>query len=134
VQPIFDPEPSGSFTQAGIPSDDFELPPRTRNDVVHPADPRGLASRTREPAILRGLPDHPSLHASPVEDHELEHALEALDVDLDDLSIPHAATQLQRLTSPERSRTIPLTRPAPPSPPRAQSHDDDEVIIDFDDD
>jgi len=39
------------------------------------------------------------------EDHELEHALEALDVDLDDLSIPHAATELARGISASRRRS-----------------------------
>ncbi len=135
VQPIFDPEPSGSFTLAGIPDDDFELPPRTHNEPAPLRPPRDP-----EPVILRGLPDHPSLHAAPVEDHELEHALDALDVDLDDLSIPHAATQLQRGAELDKLRPTTASRPAPraATPPRGHrldaDDDDDEVIIDFEDD
>jgi len=105
VQPIFEPDPSSSFTLAGVPSDSIDL------DVtpapIEPARParRPAAASRPEPAVLRSAPL--SLHEAPVEDHELEHALEALDVDLDDLSIPHAATQLQR--DPSRPTAAPRT-------------------------
>lgn len=105
VQPIFEPEPSSSYTLAGIPSNDFELP-------VRPS-PRPA------PAALLG--------DAPVEDHELEHALEALDVELDDLSIPHAATELQR--DSDKSRPTAALRPSALRRP-----EDDEVEIDFEDD
>ncbi|HEX3762297.1 MAG TPA: hypothetical protein VHW23_26530, partial [Kofleriaceae bacterium] len=106
VRPIFDPDPSSSFTLAGIPSDSIDLdPPSSRAQPIEPPRP------VRRHAPL-------SLHEAPVEDDELEHALEALDVDLDDLSIPHASTQLQR----DASRPIPGLRapqPTPAPPPRA---------------
>jgi len=95
VRPIFDPDPSSSFTLAGIPSDSIEL------DAPPPIEPPRPARRH--------LPL--SLHEAPVADDELEHALEALDVDLDDLAIPHAATQLQL----DRSRPVPGLRSAPPA-------------------
>ena len=111
VRPIFDPDPSSSFTLAGIPSDsiDLEPPSQRRAEPIEPPRP------ARRPGPL-------TLHEAPVEDHELEHALEALDVDLDDLAIPHAATQLQR----ERSRPVaahpPSRAPAPaPAPPARAS-------------
>jgi hypothetical protein len=106
VRPIFDPDPSSSFTLAGIPSDSIDLdPPSPRAQPIEPPKP------VRRHAPL-------SLHEAPVDDDELEHALEALDVDLDDLSIPHAATQLQR----DPSRAVPGLRGPQPTPapqPRA---------------
>lgn len=100
VQPIFEPEPSSSFTLAAIPSDSLDLegfpalPPEPRARAARPpvAEPRPAPAILRRPA--------PSLHGGPVEDHELEHALEALDVDLDDLSGSQATSQLPR----DRSR------------------------------
>jgi hypothetical protein len=103
----------------------------------------------KQPSTLRNSPFLPSLLDSPVEDHELESALEALDVDLDDLAIPHAATELQRDHDPNRARPVPTIRPAshslgpqplsrPPQPagrsgaPRVTT--EDGVLIDFDDD
>ena len=110
VQPIFEPEASSSFTLAAMPSEalDLDAPLPSRGEVGEPA---GRARRPSgphrpEPAVLRGPPR--SLHEAPVEDYELEHALEALDVDLDDLSIPHAATELQR----DRSYPTVAVRPA----------------------
>jgi hypothetical protein len=113
VQPIFELETSNSFTLAGVLTDSLDLDaPSSSIQPVHAA---------REPAILRAPPaaQHPrpaklspSLYDSPVEDHELEHALEALDVDLDDLSIPHADTHLQRGLGPSTTRQSPVIRPA----------------------
>ncbi|HEX3480200.1 MAG TPA: hypothetical protein VHT91_34520 [Kofleriaceae bacterium] len=104
VRPIFDPDPSSSVTLAGVPSDSI--------DVDIPAPRRAEPSEPPRP-VRRHAPL--SLHEAPVEDHELEHALEALDVDLDDLAIPHAATQLQR----EPSRPMPQVRSQPASRPPA---------------
>jgi len=106
VQPIFEQEQSTSYTLAGLPLDSIDigadlggLPPARRGL------PR-LASVRPEPALLR----HPPLTlGAQVDDHELEHALEALDVDLDDLASPHAATQLAR----DASRPIVPERPEP---------------------
>ena len=147
VQPIFEPEASSSFTLAGIPSDDFELPPRPQPRETPRPQPRETprpqpretprpgrepARATREPAVPRAAAKLPSLHESPVEDHELEHALEALDVDLDDLSIPHAATQLQRDT--DKSRPTVAIRPSALRTPAPAPPAEDEVVIDFEDD
>jgi hypothetical protein len=110
VQPIFDPDPSSSFTIAGIPSDsiDLDAPPLMLGDAAGSgrAGRRSPGASRPEPAIGRRAPR--SLHEGPVEDHELEHALEALDVDLDDLAVPHAAPRLSR----DRARPTPAIRPA----------------------
>ena len=77
-----------------------------------------------EPARL-GLPVAPAYRQEPRQNtDELENALEALDVDLDDLSIPHARTELPQPTIP------PLTKPAP----KKRANTDDGVLINFDDD
>jgi hypothetical protein len=119
VRPIFDPDPSSSVTLAGVPSDsiDVDIPAPRRAGPSEPPRPvrRPEPPEPSEPPrpVRRHAPL--SLHEAPVEDHELEHALEALDVDLDDLAIPHAATQLQR----EPSRPMPQVRSQPASRPPA---------------
>jgi hypothetical protein len=99
-----------------------------------------------------GIPPLPAVPGNVEEDYDLETALEALDVDLDDLSIPHAATELNRgIPQPRSPIGQPLIRPpthltpAPESTtsrsraptqgrlPRA-STDGDGILIDFDDD
>jgi hypothetical protein len=98
-----------------------------------------------------------------MEDHELEHALEALDADLEDLSIPQVAPQLPYHPDPTTSRPTQMLRPVAPAQPRGRASvptpssaarqvspappgsgrapparpptdDDDEVVIEFDDD
>jgi hypothetical protein len=112
VRPIFDPDPSSSVTLAGVPSDsiDVDIPAPRRPG---PSEPPRPAHRAEPIAPPRPARRHAplSLHEAPVEDHELEHALEALDVDLDDLAIPHAAPQRQR----EPSRPTPQVRSQPAS-------------------
>lgn len=110
-----------------------------------PARPSASPSPARpEPSILRSPPASSSAPASSGEDFELEEALDALDVDLDDLSIPHASTELHREGA--KSQRIP-GRPTirPPGPPRAnesraaapsspkRAPSEDGVLIDFDD-
>jgi len=154
VAPIFDADSSSSFTLAGVPSDSLDLEiPAAEPPPVEP--PRRTKPQTgpmrKQPNTLRNSPFLPSLLDSPVEDHELESALEALDVDLDDLAIPHAATELQRDHDPNRARPVQTIRPASHSlaPQHARSTQpaapagrtgaprvttEDGVIIDFDDD
>ena len=92
-----------------------------------------------EPYLHRGPP--PGTRA--VEEVDLESALEALDVDLDDLSMPHASTELARsprpgsqnpgaarVVTPAASNRAP--RPSSSRPIRATT--DDGVLIDFEDD
>jgi hypothetical protein len=113
VQPIFEPEPSSSITMAGELSESFDLDIPSSYPV--PAAP---PRPSHEPAVRRAAPAPtalPSLYDSPVEDFELEHALEALDVDLDDLSIPHAATELQRGAIPQAARQRAAARGARPA-------------------
>jgi hypothetical protein len=127
VQPIFEPETSNSFTLAGVLTDslDLDAPSSSVQSIptaAMPAEPAFLRDPPRPASRPRAAKLSPSLYDTPVEDHELEHALEALDVDLDDLSIPHAATHLQRGSS--TSRPGPVIRPAgqtraPPSGTRA---------------
>jgi hypothetical protein len=128
VEPILEPEPtSSSFTLAGTPSEalDLEIPaplpaPPPFVEPRRPARTPSMPIR-KQPSTLRNSPFLPSLLDTPVEDHELESALEALDVDLDDLAIPHAATELQRDHDPNRPRPTTTIRPAPhsrgPQPP-----------------
>jgi hypothetical protein len=101
VRPIFEPDSSSSVTLAGPPSDPLEL-------EIEPPAP---APAPRAPEPRRA--NRPSLYDTPVQDHELEHALEALDVDLDDLAIPHAATELQRDLGAAKARA--KSRSAPPA-------------------
>jgi len=65
--------------------------------------------------MLRGSPP-PAFHDAPVEEHELENALEALDVSLEDLAIPRAVPE--PLPRRERSRSHPnvVSRQAPQAP------------------
>jgi len=165
VQPIFDDEPSGTFTLAANPADSAEL---DFLSLLRP-DP-GVATRPLkkkpagsppEPAILREEP-RASLYDSPVQDFELESALEALDIDLDGLSARNAAAQRPPPGDAARSRPTPMIRQPTPTPahlrapaptpavrqtgpvahakhppgrsPRARVPTDDGVVIDFDDD
>ena len=143
VVPIFEPESSNSFTLAGVLQDSLDLDAPS-SSMQPMAAPEPEISRTR-PAAQRARPakEAPSLYDSPVEDHELEHALEALDVDLDDLSIPHADTHLQRglgpsTLRPSRASQGPVIRPASatrsPSSGRvvaSRPPSDDDVAIEF---
>ena len=73
----------------------------------------------------------------PRSDHDLESALEALDVDLDDLSVPHVTANPTSSTRSKAPSPVPALAKTPSSPhrqpraPRASS--DDGVLIDFDD-
>jgi len=98
VQPIFELEQSTSYTLAGIPSDSIDLDP---------------------PPVVRGTPP-PTLRPVPVEDSELEHALEALDVDLDDLSIPHGALPAEPSLPPISGLRPSKLRPTPAIRPAAE--------------
>src|SRR4029079_5429509 len=107
--------PSSPAPVRGTPSS----PPPVRAPPAPPAaaDPRQPARTPwgpirKQPSTLRNSPFLPSLLDSPVEDHELESALEALDVDLDDLAIPHAATELLRDHDPNPPRPVQTIRPA----------------------
>ena len=140
------PEPRPTVRPEPRPSPYPEPRSAARPEPRASQRPEPRASQRPEPAMLRHSPL--SLHDGPVEDYELEHALEALDVDLDDLSIPHAATQLQRDASrpsaaPQPRATVATPsrpiRPSAASPgsgrvsaPRAPS--EGSIDIDFDDD
>jgi len=145
VVPIFEPESSNSFTLAGVLQDslDLDAPSSSMQPMAGYPEPEIL--RSPPAAQRRAVKLSPSLYDSPVEDHELEHALEALDVDLDDLSIPHADTHLQRGLGPSPLRASrassqgPMIRPAsaaPSSPPSrrvvaSRPPSDDDVAIEF---
>jgi hypothetical protein len=115
VQPIFDSEGSNSYTLASMPdSDDLDFPPLGRRQ---PAG-KQPAAKHPEPAMLRGSPPEPQqLHDARVEDHELENALGALDVSLDDLSIPRAAPEPLPHREPAKSRPNVVRRQVPPASP-----------------
>jgi Tfp pilus assembly protein PilZ len=97
VRPIFDLESTDSYTLAGVPTDslDLDTPPPKLSPVPVSREPVLVSPPAA--AALR-----PSLYDSPVEDFELEHALEALDVDLDDLAIPHAPSAPHAVTEVSR--------------------------------
>jgi hypothetical protein len=118
MSPMYDGE-SSSFTIAGdaSPADlDFDaphaaFPPLHEFDQSDVIDPAKLPRQNTD---------------------DLENALEALDVDLDDLSIPHARTELPGSTIPPPTRSTRQQPPQPKKPARAST--DDGVLIDFDDD
>ncbi|MCW5805553.1 MAG: hypothetical protein KIT31_24500, partial [Deltaproteobacteria bacterium] len=157
--------PDAAFTKIPTgepgPSDSAEF------DAAHAAftpiasgrkPPPGLVPN--EPRILRpsgGASDFDRPTARPdrgaprtADELDLESALEALDVDLDDLSVPHASTELVRdsgnLARPSGRVAIrsskpgakynPAPAPAPtPAPTPRRAHSDDEgILIDFDND
>jgi len=144
VQPIFETESSNSFTLAGVLSDSLDLDAPSSSMQPMAAYPEPELQRTPPAAQRRPAKASPSLYDSPVEDHELEHALEALDVDLDDLSIPHADTHLQRGLGPSPLRSSrssnqgsmirPSTVTRTTSPVRvvaSRPPSDDDVAIEF---
>ena len=124
----------GSYTAAETPRPSApELEFEARHADFPPLPELDESDVISLPAELRrgGRPGPPARAESP--DLDLETALEALDVDLDDLSIPHAATELYRdgpqpprgVARPLRSassvaaqRTMP-TQPTVPASPRA---------------
>jgi hypothetical protein len=100
VQPIFDSESTGSYTLAGAPPpSDLDLGPVIRD--------RAAPRPTKLPPPSRGPAQLPPLYGGAVEDDELENALEALDVDLDDLAIPQAPPVVRRATPPPAARSGP---------------------------
>jgi hypothetical protein len=152
-------EPMNEFTLGGdIPADEFDsphadfnkpsayaraapvatdFPPLSKFDEsdIHAPAPE------REPRFLRPTTEAPPPRKD--DGYDLETALEALDVDLDDLAIPHAKTE-RVPTIPPASRTrqpsqrVPVQRAgtsgrvATRVPQRPTT--DDGVLIDFDDD
>jgi hypothetical protein len=122
IQPIFDDEPSSTFTLAANPAESAEL---DFLSLLRP-DP-GVATRPLkkkppvsplEPAILREEP-RPSLYDSPVEDFELESALEALDIDLEDLSARNPAARRPNHGDVARSRPAQVIGQPSPAHPRS---------------
>ncbi len=117
VQPIFDPEGSNSYTLASMPSDsdalDFPLLGRPQPAARSPRHPP--AGRPPEPVMLRGSPP-PAFQEAPVEDDELENALEALDVSLDDVSIPRPVPEPLPHREPSKSHPNVVSRQAHQAP------------------
>ncbi|HEY4182884.1 MAG TPA: hypothetical protein VGM90_38940 [Kofleriaceae bacterium] len=132
---------------------DSNFPPLHRfdqSDVIHvPPEPQVLTSRSRTPT--RGGTPAPRAASQPqraqrVESYDLENALEALDVDLDDLSVeedvaPPPVLHKRRPSTPSQAMPAQTPRDRGPSrqmpvpthvPKRATT--DDGVLIDFDDD
>ena len=122
VKPIFDEdELSSSFTLAASPSESGEL---DFLSLLRP-DP-GVATRPlkkkpgdspAEPAILRDEP-RPRPARPPIGDDELESALEALDVDLDDLSTRNAVSRPPPRSEPARAHPHQVVRQPAPTPAR----------------
>jgi len=135
MRPIYENESESYTLEGGFQdpaADDFDSPhaglgthsaepyPGPRfddSDVIAVPIERPRNERS-EPA--RVVPYRPPARDEDEDDAELEHALEALDVDIDDLSETHERPPLQR---PEREAR-PVRRPPT----------DDGIVIDFDDD
>ncbi|MEO8707346.1 MAG: hypothetical protein ABI867_45380, partial [Kofleriaceae bacterium] len=155
-QPIFEDQGSVSYTLAGEPSPaeslEFDAPHAgfanqfDQSDVIDIGQDQVRANRRSddEPQVLRAPPPGKSRTRD-----DLESALEALDVDLDDLSIPHASTELVRDTGGSERGPRPTIRPPsssqqarqPARRAKRQSDSDrpsrpvsdDGIMIDFDD-
>ena len=129
VVPMYETE-SSSFTIAGdsSPADlEFDAP-HAAFPPLHEFD----QSDVIEPAKL-GLPMARPYRNEPRQNtDDLENALEALDVDLDDLAMPHARTELPHPTQPPQNKPAKAVKKPPGKPKRANT--DDGVLIDFDDD
>ncbi len=151
---VFDAPHTGFGGHRAYEDDEDEIDPDfprphsfDQSDVsVTPAPPR--RSPARDPYVLRAPAPVTAPAPAPGDDgYDLETALEALDVDLDDLSVPHdrpSADPLPRAPSVAPRARAPSSRP--PSQQRAQSRSsgshkiptrattDDGVLIQFDDD
>ena len=152
---VFDAPHTGFGGHRAYEDDEDEIDPDfprphsfDQSDVsVTPAPPR-RSPQARDPYVLRAPAPVTAPVAAPGDDgYDLETALEALDVDLDDLSVPHerpSADPLPRAPSVMPRSRAPSSRP--PSQQRAQSRSsaslkiptrpttDDGVLIQFDDD
>lgn len=128
VMPVYENE-SASFTIAGDAGSadlDFDAP-HAAFPPLHEFD----QSDVIEPAKL-GLPSPRPYRNEPRQNtDDLENALEALDVDLDDLAMPHARTELPHPTQPPHNKPA---RAVKKPQPTKRANTDDGVLIDFDDD
>ncbi|MFN0245946.1 MAG: hypothetical protein ACKV2T_03495 [Kofleriaceae bacterium] len=152
-------EPMSEFALSGdIPADEFDSPHADFNKpspyaraapVVSGFPPRSAFDDSdvhapapeREPRFLRSQQHTGSPPRKGEDGYDLETALEALDVDLDDLAIPHAKTERVPTIPPtNRARTssgrVPAQRASTSGrvPARVRPTTDDGVLIDFDDD
>lgn len=116
-------------------SDDFDEPHDLR--VVPRASYARGGSPPRDPADEFDS-HHAGFAPSHAPDAELESALDALDVEHDDVGMTHASTELNRGgTAPTRVAGRPAIRPGVASPPPgrgSRARSDDAVRLDFDDD
>jgi hypothetical protein len=148
--------PAPALEELEAPISGFVPPGRfDQSDViplVAPAAGRTKRSTMSGPPPNVGWDEPPNQWKTPPppasDEIDLESALEALDVDLDDLSthapVPHAPTELARGDSPQRRATIrPPSQHQVPNEKRSQriprgraprASTEDGVLIDFDDD
>ena len=134
----FDDDLDGQYTIAGdlpLSTLDFETPPaELAASSFARAEPLHASLRTFDESDVGAEPiplDLPMRRASPArrepppaadDGYDLETALEALDVDLDDLSIPHAKTERPGPTA-SSLRVPPRPRAARAGLPRATTED-----------
>ena len=125
MSPINDYESESGFTIAGnlsVDSIDFDAPPIEQPPRFPPlrafdsSDVSTPFTRAEPPRRAKPQP------AAAAESYDLESALEDLDVDLDDLSIPVAAVPQPTSSRPPRAERV--------VPKRAET----DIPIDFDDD
>ena len=146
---VFDAPHTGFGGHRAYEDDEDEIDPHfprphsfDQSDVAVTAAPQRRGAPARDPYVLRA----PAAATAPQpgdDGYDLETALEALDVDLDDLSVPHERPSADPLPRAPSMARAPSARP--PSQQRAQSRSgslkiptrpttDDGVLIQFDDD
>jgi len=128
-----DYDSESAFTHAGV------LPPATLDFDAPPVEPPGAfqpmhafdASDVSAPVpkMLAHPPGRAGKPAAAADSYDLETALEALDVDLDDLSIPHAKQEPDPPPAP-RARRVSRVKPKRALPGRIET----DIPINFDDD
>jgi hypothetical protein len=151
---VFDAPHTGFGGHRAYEDDEDEIDPHfprphsfDQSDVAVSAVPQRRGVPARDPHVLRAPAKVAAAPGPGDEGYDLETALEALDVDLDDLSVPHERPSADPL--PRAPSVVPRSRAAsvrPPSQQRAQSRSsgslkiptrpttDDGVLIQFDDD
>jgi len=130
-----DYDSESAFTHAGVlppASLDFDAPPvepPAGFPPMHAFDASDVSAPV--PKMLAHPPGRAARPGAAADSYDLETALEALDVDLDDLSIPHAKPEPAPAPAPApRARRVSRVKPKRALPGRIET----DIPINFDDD